>query len=58
MASAVKDAVQETIDILDQLEGKQKKRGINAWIIIPVGLVVAFSAFMVIRRFFAPGDEN
>jgi hypothetical protein len=58
MASAVRDAVKETIEIVDQLEGKQQKKGgLKAWIVIPVGLVVAFSLFMVVRRIFAPGDE-
>ena len=57
MASAVRDAVKETIEIVDQLEGKQKKGGLKAWIVIPVGLVVAFSLFMAVRRIFAPGDE-
>jgi hypothetical protein len=57
MASAVRDAVKDTIEIVDQLEGKQKKGGLKTWIVIPVGLVVAFSLFMVIRRIFAPGDE-
>jgi hypothetical protein len=57
MASAVRDAVKETIEIVDQLEGKQKKGGLNAWIVIPVGLIVAFSLFMVVRRIFAPGDD-
>jgi hypothetical protein len=57
MASATRDAVKETIEIVDQLEGKQKKGGLKAWIVIPVGLVVAFSLFMAVRRIFAPGDE-
>jgi len=59
MASAVRDAVKETIEIVDQLEGKQQKKkgGLKAWIVIPVGLVVAFSLFMAVRRIFAPGDE-
>jgi hypothetical protein len=57
MASAVRDAVKETIEIVDQLEGKQKKGGLKAWIVIPVGLIVAFSLFMMVRRIFAPSDE-
>ena len=58
MASATRDAIKETIEIVDQLEGKQQKKGgLKAWIVIPVGLVVLFSLFMVVRRVFAPGEE-
>jgi hypothetical protein len=57
MASTIRDAVKDTIEIVDELEGKRKKGGLKAWIVIPVGLVVAFSLFMVVRRIFAPGDE-
>lgn len=58
MANAVREQVNEKVEfVAKQIKG-EKKKGSKLWLTIPVGVVLAFSAFLVVRRFFAPGDED
>jgi hypothetical protein len=57
MASAVKERANEKIEIVD-LPEEPKKRGIKLWLAIPLVLAIVVGVSMVIRRFFAPGDEE
>jgi len=52
MANAVKEAIQEKIEIVDQLDDFYAKRGFNYWLLIPATLAVATAtgAFILVRR--------
>ena len=52
MAHAVKEAVQEKIDIIDQLDDMYAKKNPKYWLLIPATLAVAAAtgAFVWVRR--------
>lgn len=58
MASAVKDAVKEKIEIVDQLDEQPEKRGIKLWFLaIPAAFILAAGTFLWIRRTFGTEEE-
>ena len=53
MANTVKEAIQEKIEIIDQIDEMYPKKGFNFWLLIPATLVVASTttgAFFLVRR--------
>lgn len=57
MANAVKEAVAEKIEVVDQLEETGEKKGIKLWFLaIPAVLILAAGAFLWARQFF--GSEE
>lgn len=58
MASAVKESVNEKIEIVDLPEEEQKKGGVAPWIAAILGLALVAGVFWVLRRFLAPADEG
>lgn len=58
MASTVQDTIAEKIEIVDQPDDTEQKGGLKLWLAIPLGFILLLSAFFVVRRLFAPGDEE
>lgn len=57
MANAVKEAVAEKIEVVDQLDETSKKKGSKLWFLaIPAVLILAAGAFLWARQFF--GSEE
>ena len=54
MANAVKEAIQEKIEIVDQIDEIYAKKGFNFWLLIPATMAVATAtgAFFLVRRIF------
>lgn len=52
MAHAVKEAIQEKIELVDQLDDMYAKKRFNYWLLIPATLTVATAtgAFVWVRR--------
>ncbi|HYK85484.1 MAG TPA: hypothetical protein VEV19_08975 [Ktedonobacteraceae bacterium] len=53
MANALKEAIKEKIEIVDQLDDATSKKGFKFWLLIPATLVIASAtagAFFVVRR--------
>lgn len=52
MANAVKEAIQEKVEIIDQVDDMYTKKGFNFWLLIPATMAVATAtgAFILVRR--------
>jgi len=52
MANAVKDAIKEKIEFMEELDGVTRHKGFNYWLLIPVVLMVACATggFLWVRR--------
>lgn len=58
MANAVKEAVAEKIEIVDQLDENTPKKGRKLWfLVIPALLVLSAGAFVWVRRTFGTSEE-
>lgn len=58
MAKAVKDAVVEKIEIVDELDENTGKKGRKLWFLaIPALLILAAGAFIWVRRSFGTTEE-
>ena len=58
MANAVKDAVVEKIEIVDELDENTSKKGRKLWFLaIPALLILAAGAFIWVRRSFGTTEE-
>ena len=54
MANAVKEAIKEKVEIIDQVDDMYAKKGFNFWLLIPATMAVATAtgAFFLVRRIF------
>lgn len=58
MANAVKDAVMEKIEIVEQLDENTGKKGRKRWFLaIPALVILATGAFIFVRRFSGTSEE-
>lgn len=58
MANAVKEAVMEKIEIVDQLDENTSKKGRKLWFLaIPAMLILGAGAFIFVRRSFGTTEE-
>lgn len=58
MANAVKDAVMEKIEVVDQLDENTSKKGRKLWFLaIPALVILASGAFIWVRRAFGTAEE-
>lgn len=58
MAKAVKDAVMEKIEVVDQLDENTSKKGRKLWFLaVPALVILATGAFIWVRRSFGTVEE-
>jgi len=58
MTNAVKDAVMEKIEVIDQLDENAGKKGRKLWFLaIPALVILASGAFIWVRRAFSTVEE-
>ena len=59
MANAVKDAIKEKIEFMEELDGVTRHKGFNYWLLIPAVLMVvcATGGFLWVRRWLNPSEK-
>ena len=52
MANAVKEAIKQKVEVIDQIDDIYPKKGFNLWLLIPATMAVATAtgAFFWVRR--------